>query len=117
MKSSNISPSATSTERLSLELSTRKGSQSCGARGRPRRGAGLREAAPVATQPSWHRVAQAGAHGSHRDIFSGKLHAVGTDDVRDAVLDAARAAFHARGYARTSVKGGGSPRQRSHLMW
>ncbi|MGB5016184.1 MAG: TetR family transcriptional regulator [Candidatus Nanopelagicales bacterium] len=27
-----------------------------------------------------------------------------TDDVRDAVLDAARAAFHARGYARTSVK-------------
>lgn len=29
---------------------------------------------------------------------------MGTDDVRDAVLDAARAAFHARGYARTSVK-------------
>ncbi len=29
---------------------------------------------------------------------------VTTDDVRDAVLDAARAAFHARGYARTSVK-------------
>lgn len=29
---------------------------------------------------------------------------VGTDEVRDAVLDAARAAFHARGYARTSVK-------------
>ena len=27
-----------------------------------------------------------------------------TDDVRDAVLDAARAAFHARGYARTSMK-------------
>ncbi|MGV1035457.1 MAG: TetR family transcriptional regulator [Candidatus Nanopelagicales bacterium] len=27
-----------------------------------------------------------------------------TDDVRDAVLDAARAAFHARGYAKTSVK-------------
>lgn len=27
-----------------------------------------------------------------------------TDDARDAVLDAARAAFHARGYARTSVK-------------
>jgi AcrR family transcriptional regulator len=30
---------------------------------------------------------------------------MGTDDVRDAVLDAARAAFHARGYVRTSVKG------------
>ena len=29
---------------------------------------------------------------------------MGSDDVRDAVLDAARAAFHARGYARTSVK-------------
>jgi AcrR family transcriptional regulator len=29
---------------------------------------------------------------------------VATDEVRDAVLDAARAAFHARGYARTSVK-------------
>jgi len=29
---------------------------------------------------------------------------VATDDVRDAVLDAARAAFHARGYAKTSVK-------------
>lgn len=29
---------------------------------------------------------------------------MGTDDARDAVLDAARAAFHARGYARTSVK-------------
>jgi AcrR family transcriptional regulator len=28
-----------------------------------------------------------------------------TDEVRDAVLDAARAAFHTRGYARTSVKG------------
>jgi len=28
-----------------------------------------------------------------------------TDEVRDAVLDAARAAFHARGYARTTVKG------------
>lgn len=28
-----------------------------------------------------------------------------TDDVRDAVLDAARAAFHTRGYAKTSVKG------------
>lgn len=28
-----------------------------------------------------------------------------TDDVRDAVLDAARAAFHSRGYARTTVKG------------
>lgn len=28
-----------------------------------------------------------------------------TDDARDAVLDAARAAFHTRGYARTSVKG------------
>lgn len=28
-----------------------------------------------------------------------------TDDVRDAVLDAARAAFHTRGYARTTVKG------------
>lgn len=40
--------------------------------------------------------------------FSGKpdrLAAMGTDDVRDAVLDAARAAFHARGYVRTSVKG------------
>lgn len=30
---------------------------------------------------------------------------MGTDDVRDAVLDAARAAFHARGYVRTSMKG------------
>lgn len=29
---------------------------------------------------------------------------MGTDDVRDAVLDAARAAFHAKGYARTSMK-------------
>jgi AcrR family transcriptional regulator len=28
-----------------------------------------------------------------------------TDEVRDAVLDAARAAFHTRGYAKTSVKG------------
>ena len=28
-----------------------------------------------------------------------------TDEVRDAVLDAARAAFHTLGYARTSVKG------------
>ncbi len=28
-----------------------------------------------------------------------------TDDVRDAVLDAARAAFHTRGYAKTTVKG------------
>jgi AcrR family transcriptional regulator len=28
-----------------------------------------------------------------------------TDDVRDAVLDAARAAFHTKGYARTTVKG------------
>ena len=36
--------------------------------------------------------------------ISGKLRSVGTDDARDAVLDAARAAFHARGYARTSVK-------------
>lgn len=30
---------------------------------------------------------------------------MGTDEVRDAVLDAARAAFHARGYVRTSMKG------------
>jgi len=30
---------------------------------------------------------------------------MGSDDVRDAVLDAARAAFHARGYVRTSMKG------------
>lgn len=30
---------------------------------------------------------------------------MGTDDVRDAVLDSARAAFHARGYVRTSMKG------------
>ncbi|MEZ5186823.1 MAG: TetR family transcriptional regulator [Candidatus Nanopelagicales bacterium] len=30
---------------------------------------------------------------------------MGTDDVRDAVLDSARAAFHARGYVRTSIKG------------
>ncbi len=30
---------------------------------------------------------------------------MGTDDVREAVLDAARAAFHARGYVRTSMKG------------
>lgn len=28
-----------------------------------------------------------------------------TDDVRDAVLDAARAAFHTKGYAKTTVKG------------
>lgn len=28
-----------------------------------------------------------------------------SDDVRDAVLDAARATFHTRGYARTTVKG------------
>lgn len=28
-----------------------------------------------------------------------------TDDVREAVLDAARAAFHTKGYARTTVKG------------
>lgn len=30
---------------------------------------------------------------------------MGSDDVRDAVLDAARAAFHARGYMKTSVRG------------
>ncbi len=30
---------------------------------------------------------------------------MGTDDVREAVLDSARAAFHAKGYLRTSVKG------------
>ncbi len=30
---------------------------------------------------------------------------MGSDDGRDAVLDAARAAFHARGYVRTSMKG------------
>ena len=30
---------------------------------------------------------------------------MGTDDVRDALLDSARAAFHARGYVRTSMKG------------
>lgn len=34
-----------------------------------------------------------------------RLVGMGTDDVRDAVLDAARAAFHARGYVRTSMKG------------
>ncbi|HQR79822.1 MAG TPA: TetR family transcriptional regulator, partial [Actinomycetota bacterium] len=28
-----------------------------------------------------------------------------TDNARDAVLDAARAAFHARGYVRTSMRG------------
>ena len=39
---------------------------------------------------------------------------MGTDDVRDAVLDAARAAFHARGYVRTSVRAL-PPRQGSHL--
>lgn len=30
---------------------------------------------------------------------------MGSDEARDAVLDAARAAFHTRGYARTTVKG------------
>ena len=30
---------------------------------------------------------------------------MGTDDVRDAVLDSARAAFHTKGYVRTTVKG------------
>lgn len=30
---------------------------------------------------------------------------MGTDDGRDALLDAARAAFHAKGYVRTSMKG------------
>lgn len=30
---------------------------------------------------------------------------MGTDDVREAVLDSARAAFHAKGYLRTSMKG------------
>ncbi len=30
---------------------------------------------------------------------------MGTDESRDAVLDAARAAFHAKGYLRTSIKG------------
>lgn len=30
---------------------------------------------------------------------------MGSDDARDVVLDAARAAFHARGYLRTSVRG------------
>lgn len=30
---------------------------------------------------------------------------MGSDEVRDAVLDSARAAFHARGYVRTSMKG------------
>ncbi len=34
-----------------------------------------------------------------------RLTTMGTDDVRDAVLDSARAAFHARGYVRTSMKG------------
>lgn len=34
-----------------------------------------------------------------------RLTHMGTEDVRDAVLDAARSAFHARGYVRTSVKG------------
>ena len=37
-------------------------------------------------------------------LAGGKVGAVGTDEARDAVLDAARAAFHARGYARTSIK-------------
>jgi AcrR family transcriptional regulator len=30
---------------------------------------------------------------------------MGTDDVRDAVLDSARAAFHAKGYVRTTLRG------------
>jgi AcrR family transcriptional regulator len=30
---------------------------------------------------------------------------MGTDEVRDAVLDSARAAFHSRGYMKTTVKG------------
>lgn len=30
---------------------------------------------------------------------------MGTDDVRDAVLDSARAAFHTKGYVRTTIKG------------
>ncbi len=30
---------------------------------------------------------------------------MGTDEVRDAVLDSARAAFHSKGYVRTTVKG------------
>lgn len=30
---------------------------------------------------------------------------MGTDEVRDAVLDSARAAFHSRGYVKTTVKG------------
>jgi len=38
-------------------------------------------------------------------IEGNRLVRMGTDDVRDAVLDAARAAFHARGYVRTSMKG------------
>ena len=37
--------------------------------------------------------------------ITNRLGRMGTDDVRDAVLDAARAAFHARGYVRTSMKG------------
>jgi len=38
-------------------------------------------------------------------IEGNRLVRMGIDDVRDAVLDAARAAFHARGYVRTSMKG------------
>ena len=34
-----------------------------------------------------------------------RLSTMGNDDVREAVLDSARAAFHARGYMRTTVKG------------
>lgn len=36
--------------------------------------------------------------------MSWQANAMGTDEVREAVLDSARAAFHARGYARTSMK-------------
>jgi len=30
---------------------------------------------------------------------------MGTDDVREAVLDSARAAFHSKGYVKTTLKG------------
>ncbi len=49
-------------------------------------------------------IAQPGVQSRDQPPVSGKLRLVGTDEARDAVLDAARAAFHARGYARTSVK-------------
>ena len=105
MKSSNISPGTTSTERLSLEVSTRKGSQSCGARGRPRRGAGPTRSCTGRHTTQLASFAQAGAHGSPpgTSLVANCMPWVLMTFVMPSWMPLVPR-FHARGYARTSVK-------------